>query len=511
MTSMLNETEQEVQPPSQGSVSKCSKHTNKDVIMYCDPCKQLICTSCIAKDHRKHHTTELNEVLDNCKKKADEILAAVGQHHNSFKTAIVDIGRSRELLEDSFKATKAKISKKAVEKIAEETARIKDEENKLMVELDRTYKDKAKEMETARTTNNNDMKKAQNMNVIVNQNMCIKLNFCKNLHLIEKRLQDLKDYTDIHPKRVHHDLAYIDFEDDQKSLGRLRIKEDQKLEGATSASATPCELQTNLTQETWKKKKEITSYKNRYKQMKNICASEVASYCNGEVVVFDLKDRTLIKVSASQSKVTPKELPIEGLINPRKVHVNKNDELIVVDDTAVKIFNRKYKCLHQFTLGGHPAIQPSCIAVDDNNLIAVGYDSQGQISLLRQNGSIIATLPAPGIGKYLTIHKQQLIYTKRQDKKLESMDYNSHIVFSVDINHNMLPCGLCCDKDGSIFVGTCIWDKEPLSSEIQHYRSDGVYIGCIIKGCAYPYGITITPAGDLVVATDESVQIYCNE
>ncbi|XP_071807139.1 uncharacterized protein [Asterias amurensis] len=524
LASMLDEIEQHetelqkqqaIQPPSPGSVSKCSKHTDMDVIMYCDSCKQLICTTCIAKDHKMHPATELNEVVDNCKKKANEILAAVEQHHNKFKITMADIGMSWKLLDTMFRATKAKISKKADEKIAEEVARIREEENKLMVDLAQTYKDKAKQIEIAQATNNNDMTNAQNKKVAVNQHMD-EVNFFENLHLIENLLQDLEDYTAIQPKQVTSDLTYIDLEDDQKSLGRLRIKEEQKLEGAASAAARKLTqpVKKKLTQQIWTLKTELTTYMNTDQQIQDFCALDVASLCNGNIVVCDIKSRTLIKISAdndAQSKVLPKELSIKGLINPSRVTVNKKDELIVVDHTEVKIFNRTffnrtYKCLRELKLGTQQPIQPSCIAVDDNNLIAVGYDSLGEISLRKPDGTLITTLPAPGIGGTLTIHKQQLIYTNKFSMKMVSVDYNGGIVFSVDFKQSKYPLGLCCDKDGSIYVA--VWDCESSAGEIHHYSPDGQYIGCIIKGCTDPNGITITPAGDLVVATYASVKIY---
>ncbi|XP_033645111.1 tripartite motif-containing 13-like isoform X1 [Asterias rubens] len=519
LTSMLDEIEQHetelqkqqaIQPPSSGSVSKCSKHPGKDVIMYCDSCKQLICTTCIAKDHKMHPATELNEVVDNCKKKANEILAAVAQHHITFKIAMEDIGMSRKTLDSMFASTKAQIAKKADEKIAEEVARIREEENNLVVELAQTYKDKATQIETALATNNNDMTKAKNNKVAVNQHMD-EVNFFENLHLIENLLQDLEDYTEIQPKQVTSDLTYIDFEDDQKSLGRLRIKEEQKLEGAASAAARKLTqpVKKKLTQQIWTLKTELTTYMNTDQQIQDFCALDVASFCNGDIVVCDIKSRTLIKISAdndAQSKVFAKELSIKGLTNPSRVTVNKNDELIVVDNTKVKIFNRTYKCLRELKLGGQQPIQPSCIAVDDNNLIAVGYERLGDLSLHKPDGSLITTLPAPRIGGTLTIHKQQLIYTNKFGKKMVSVDYNGGIVFSVDFKQSKYPRGLCCNKDGSIYVD--VWDCESSAGEIHHYSPDGQYIGCIIKGCTDPNGITITPAGDLVVATYASVKIY---
>ena len=520
LISLLDEIEQhetklqEIQQPTQGSVSKCSKHTDKDVIMYCDSCKQLICTTCIAKDHSMHPATELSEVFDNCMKKANEILAEVGQHYNNFKIAMKDIDLFHKTLDSMFAATKAKISKKADDEIAKEVARIREEENKLMLELVQTFKDKSTKGETAKATNDKEMTKAQNMKVVVTQLMD-KANFSENLLLIENMLQDLKEYTKTQPKQVAQEQAYIDFEDDQESFGRLRINAKQKPEGAASAEARMpiCKPKTKLTQKLWTLKAEIITYRPKSsKKQQTFRALSVASYSNSDIVC-DIKSNTLIKISADsigKSKVIPKELSIKGLTDPIRVAVNKNDELIVVDDTAVKIFNRKYKRLHQFALlVGQPFDLPPSIAVDDNNLIAVGYH-QIQIDLHRQDGSFFRTLLAPGIGQYLSIHKQHLIYIKtRAKKKLVSIDYDGNVVFSVDINQSWWYRGLCCDKDGSIYVA--VWDRASPSGDIHHYSPDGEYIGCIIKGTPYPHGITFTPAGDLVVATQESVQIYCHD
>ena len=81
------------------------------------------------------------------------------------------------------------------------------------------------------------------------------------------------------------------------------------------------------------------------------------------------------------------------------------------------------------------------------------------------------------------------------------------MVFSVDINQSGLLSGVCCDKDGSIYVPVWIIPFSSLG-DIHHYSPDGKYIGCIIKDCAKPNGITFTPTGDLVVATSNSVHMY---
>ncbi|XP_033640978.1 tripartite motif-containing protein 2-like [Asterias rubens] len=497
------------QVPSPEFVSKCSKHTANDLIMYCETCKKLICTTCIAKEHRMHPVIELNEASDKSKQHGTELLAEVRQRIKTYNIAIQKIDMSRKTLDSMFAATKEKISKKADEEIAKVAARIREEKQKLMQEAEQIYKDRVKTMETARATNSEEINKAEHKQDEVNQLMDQRI---KIVHHIEQLLQDLKEYREKKSTKVPDGLTYMDFKEGQNSLGRLVLKDEQQVESATSAQARKPTFQSikHFKQDKWTLKRKIDKYKNMKQKMVKIDrARDVAAYSNSDIVVAIWKNTSWITIPAEsnpQSYVVSQELSIEVFTKFTSMAVNKNDELIVLDTEPVKIFNRNYQLLHQF----NPGSEPSCIAVDDNNLIVVGHHTKAEISLHTPDGYVIGTLPAPGIGGYLTTYKQRLIYTNWNDKKLVSVTYNGEMVFSVDINQSGCPLGVCCDKDGSIYVA--VW-RGPLSSpgDIHHYSPDGKYIGCIIKDCAALNGLTFTPAGDLVVATLNSVQIYRHE
>ncbi|XP_071803853.1 uncharacterized protein [Asterias amurensis] len=500
--------QQEKPVHSQELVSKCSKHAGKDLVLYCETCKKLICTTCIAKDHRTHPVIELNEASDKSKQHATELLAEVRQRIKTFNIAIQEIDTSRKTLDSMFAATKEKINKKADKEIAKVAARIREEKVKLMQEAEQIYEDRVKTMETARATNSKEINKAEHKQDEVNQLMDQQI---KIVHHIEQLIQDLKEYREKKSTKVPDGLTYMDFKEGKKSLGKLVLKDEQQVESATSAQARKPTIQPmkHFKQDKWTLKTEISKYKNKNQKMVSMHPIDVAAYSNSDIVAAYSNYTKLIKIPAEsnpQSSVIPQELSIQGLTRPISVAVNKNDELIVLDNETVKIFNRNYQLLHQF----NPVSEPSCIAVDDNNLIAVGYRTKAEISLHKPDGSLIRTLPAPGIGGYLTTYKQRLIYTNRKDSKLVSVTYNGGMVFSVDINQSGWPRGVCCDKDGSIYVA--VWRATyPSSGDIHHYSPDGKYIGCIIKDCDSPHGITFRPAGDLVVATDKSVQIYQHE
>ncbi|XP_071804797.1 uncharacterized protein [Asterias amurensis] len=471
------------QVPSQEFVSKCSKHTGKDLIMYCETCKKLICTTCITKEHSKHPAIELNEASDKSKQHASELLAEVRQSITTFNIAIQEIDTSRKKLHSMFAATKQKISKRADQEIAKVAAKIREEKQTLMQEAEQIYKDRVKTMQTARATNSIEINTAELKQDEVNQLMDQQI---KIVHHIEQLLQDLKEYREKKPTKVPDGLSYMDFKEDQNSLGKLMLKDK------------------------WTLKTNINKYKNIKQQSRmGISARHVAAYSNSDIAALNQNNKSLITIPAESnphSSVIPQELLIQGITRPSSMTVNENDELIVLENETVNIFNRNYQLLHQF----NPGRKPSCIAVDDINLIAVGNYTKAEISLHKPDGSLIRTLSAPGIGYHLTTYKLRLIYTNWDGNKLVSVTYNGGMVFSVDINQSGFPRGVCCDKDGSIYVA--VWRATyPSSGDIHHYSPDGKYIGCIIKACGYPNGITITPAGDLVVATDKSVQIYQHE
>ncbi|XP_071803975.1 uncharacterized protein [Asterias amurensis] len=490
-------------------VTKCSKHTDKDVIMFCNNCNKLICTTCIIRDHQSHSLMEINDASDKCKQSATELAAELRQRIESYNIAIQEIDMSRKTLDAMFTATTEKISKKADEEIAKVVARITEEKQKLMQEAEQIYEDRVKTMQTARATNNKEKNKAEHKQDEVNQLMDQRM---KIVHHIEQLLQDLKEYREKKSTKVPDGLNYMDFKEGQNSLGKLVLKDEQQVDSATSAEARKPSFQSmkHFKQDKWTLKTEIKQYKNiKQQSLVGIPARHVAAYSNSDIVALHRHNKSLITIPAESnphSFFIPSELQIKGITRPTCVTVNKNDELIVLDNETVKIFSRNYQLLHQF----NPGSEPSCIAVDDINLIAVGYRTKAEISLHKPDGSLIRRLSAPGIGEYLTTYKQQLIYTNSDDDKLVSVTYDGEMVFSVDINQSGWPHCVCCDKDGSIYVAVL---RVPLSSsgDIHHYSPDGKYIGCIIKACGYPNGITFTPAGDLVVATYNSVQIYQHE
>ena len=328
------------------------------------------------------------------------------------------------------------------------------------------------------------------------------------VNLRQKLICNLQELGRRRPQKVSDQLSFMGFEENEKSLGRLVLQDDEPImelkAQAVESSPTPT-CKTMRPKEMWYLKAEIITKKeyNFY---------DAAAFTNNEIVIADVHFKgVMLADSKPQSTVIPQRLKINDLTSfPQHVSVDKDDQIIVLDDHKVKIFNKKGDLLHQFTPGtrGGQNSKPTCLAVD-NKLIAVGYQSKQEISLHNLDGSLIKTLHAPMIDQYLTICKQRLIYTNWGMKKLHSIDYNGGgMLFSVKINYEnsriTRPNGVCCDSDGSIYVA--VWINK--SGEIQHYSPDGEYIGCAIKECAFPRGIALTPSGDMVVTAGRSTLCF---
>ncbi|XP_038054646.1 uncharacterized protein LOC119726865 [Patiria miniata] len=518
-------------------VPKCGKHPDQNLNVYCNSCEQVICTTCSLLNHAKHSLTGLPEAVEKCKKKVTEMVQKSESRKTEMSTTIEETCKSRKELDIMFANTQKKISKKAqqeltklqkeVAKIQKEIVKIQNEEQKLMNEMDRIYQDRVRTFEVAQANSRKEVTqtehKLEDVKQLMNQASCYEI-----LKLQQKLLHNLSELTGKQRQQVPDKLTFMDFEEGERSLGRLILKEEPK--AAAKQSPRPrrsCmkykrELKTeeqsrgaakqsprpgkSYVIEKWELKTEVKNF-----GLKLTFISLVAALSHNQILVLDNLVNALLTLSLTNSQCAtspiPQRLQINGLTNVRCIAVSK-DKLLVVDGPKVKVFNKQHQLLNQFTPSRWSKSQQTCLAVDENNLIAMGYDGKNEISLHNPDGSLTRRLPAPFIGCYLTMYNHRIIYTSDVTKRLVCVDYYGASVFSVDMTSNMqrdgLPSGVCCDSNGSIYVAVY---GHP-TGDILHYSPDGKYIGCVIKRCDSPRGITFTSDGDLVVAAEKSVKFY---
>ncbi|XP_038053716.1 E3 ubiquitin-protein ligase TRIM71-like [Patiria miniata] len=480
-------------------IPKCGKHPDQNLNVYCDTCEQVICLMCTILDHGnpKHSLIGLSEAFGKCKKKVEELVSKVSKSKTALNTTIEKTCISHKKLDIMFANTKEKISKKA----DQEVAKIRQEEQKLLKETDRIYQERVTTFEAALAENSKEVTKTEHkleeVKQLMNQASCYEI-----LELQQKLLHNLSELTGKQPQQVPDKLTFMDFEEGERSLGRLILKEEPKAAAKQSPrSARSC------VKEKWELK---TEFKNS--ELGKTWLQHVSALSDNNIVLTNLNN-ILFTLSLTNSQHTPSPIPqrlqINGLTDDvRCIAVSKDDKLLALDGPVVKVFNKQHQLLHQFTPGGRSDSQPTCLAVDGSNLIAVGYRGKKEISLHNPDGSLIRRLPAPMIEYDLTMYNHRLIYTNYGNKRLVCVDYYGTSVFSVDMTSNMqgggYPTGVCCDSDDSIYVAVDGYQ----TGGILHFSPDGKYIECVIKGCDSPSGITFTSGGDLVVAAGWSVKVY---
>ncbi len=476
-------------------IPKCGKHSDQTLNIYCNTCQKLECTTCTVLDHAnpKHDLIGIPEALDKCKQEVTQLVANAEKCKADIQTAIEQASESRKKLEASYAETNIKISQKA----AKEIAKITKQEKQLKQEAESVYKDRVQTFETAEANNRKQVTQVKHKLDEVNQFMT-QASSHEILDFKLKLIDNLDELTKKHGETVSDRLSFLEFEEGKSSVGRLVLEDEQQHLAETQAKTR----KTILTKQMWKLKESFSEFE--------FVARSVAAFSTNEIVVLDTINNALFALKPkfaahkSQSIFYPQRLQVKGLTKPKAVAVNNSDHLIVLDNLDVKAFNRKYKPLYQFQLSIRD-FSPSRLAVDEHNLIAVSYSKKQMISLYDPDGFLITALSTPDSVNYLTFYKEQIIYSNTDDYNLHSVDYKGGEVFSVDIDQSESCYGICCDKDGSIFVDQYTTMK---NDRICQYTPDGKYIGCVIEDCGSSYDITVTPSGHLVVAATDSVKIY---
>ncbi|XP_038059500.1 tripartite motif-containing protein 45-like [Patiria miniata] len=492
---------------------KCGKHSDQNLTIYCNTCEKLVCTTCAILDHERHSRVDLPEAVDKCKRDVARMSVKAEQNKAKLKTNISEVDDNYRKLNAMHADTTKKISSKAdkeVARIMEEISRIREKEQKLKEEADTVLKDRTKTLETARATNDSRLtqteKKLDEVNQFMVQASCYEI-----LDFKPKLLFNLKELTEEQPEKELDSLSSImDFDEAEgigRLLGRLVLDDTQTLNLEGSQRAVR-----------WELKRQMKTFGQTKKTFGNV--DGIAAFSNNDIVALDRGHNMVITFLTNddlQSDVISQELQIAGLNHPSHVSVNKDDEIIILDDPKVMTFKKDSPpCLHQFLPGSYREMDstPTGLAVDDGDMIAVGYEEEEEISLHKRDGSLIRRIPAPKIGSNLIIYKQQLVYTCKNKKQLSSVDSSGNRVFSVDIpSHEnkqgkWYANGLCCDKDGNIYVAVHGWPFMHEQGEVQRFSHDGQYIDCVIKECGHPDGISCTPAGGLVLASGSCILVY---
>ncbi|XP_022086393.1 E3 ubiquitin-protein ligase TRIM71-like isoform X3 [Acanthaster planci] len=455
---------------------KCDKHPDQNLNIYCYRCQQLVCITCCFIDHRNHKCVNLSEAFGKCKLEVEGLKVRAEKKKTELNNAKENTAKSRKNLNAMFEATNKKIS----QKVDKEVARIRAKGEKLKQEAKEVYQDRVKVFDSADNVNDRQLRVVEQTLEEMNQLLAPEI-MHGIVHLRQKFLHSHRELTEQQPQIVPEQLHFIDFQESgeaERSLGRLILKDESR----------------------WQLKKEI-------KLDGRHSITSVAVFSNNVIVTADYGYKQLVTYSPTRNHKSPfisQVIQSHDIKDPCQVTVNRLDHLLVLDGPAVKTFSREYQLLHQFQPGTDSGRKPTCLAVDEDNLIAVGYKAKGEISLHKPDGTLIRNLPTSLRVDRLVISNKRLIYTNETKGKLISTDFHGNIVFTADMQR---PKSVCCDKHGNIYVAQGR-QSSPSGGEICVYSAWGKYLGCVTKEFMVTVVMAFTQAGELVVGKLGFLQIY---
>ncbi|XP_033637719.1 tripartite motif-containing protein 3-like [Asterias rubens] len=292
--------------------------------------------------------------------------------------------------------------------------------------------------------------------------------------------------------------------------------ENKGTETYTGQEVNKGQLEGQGSSKKWSLKTEITRGVDPMKNLVGYC-TEISVFSDGDIIIADNGRSVLVTLNAEgqlHEVKSAKNQPDTGDLTG--VTVNKEDQILILENQTIKIFSRSGEFIREFTtsLMKTSYAIPTCITVDDGKgHIAVGDEVNGVIHLFDPDGAHIVSIIAKMIGDYLTVgSKQNFLYTDFHARKLLSIDDHGNALFTVNTvdEHNkpIQPCGVCCDSNGDIYISAQTGAKMD-QGEIHHFDPEGKYKGRVISGLKNPFGIAFTPSGGLVVADGLSVKIFC--
>ncbi|XP_038055946.1 E3 ubiquitin-protein ligase TRIM71-like [Patiria miniata] len=322
-------------------VPKCFKHPDQDLCLYCNSCEVLICNECTNIDHKEsiHSHVSIDQAVSRCKQEVHESVSKTEECIQKFISANPSSGQLRYRLDKMLVKTYSQISQKAEKEIS----KIRDKEKQLKMEARAIAIKRDTEFAYAETSEQIVGKVSEVMTTAT----CYEI-----LESKKKMLRDLNEQVEVHKiLDIKHGKSFLGFKESEE-VGQLG---------------------TLLLEEKWERDEVIASvYGTTHTAAYSTCEMVVAH--TDKLVTLDPEGKVM---SAKIYKPDP-DKPNEphdpnDIQKATALAINKDDHLLILDNPAVKIFNKEYKLLHQFLPGKEAGVDgtPTCLAVDSSNLIAL--------------------------------------------------------------------------------------------------------------------------------------------
>ncbi|XP_022087151.1 uncharacterized protein LOC110977381 [Acanthaster planci] len=469
----------------------CTKHPGKHLKLFCKACQKLICRECTIYDHHasQHTYVDAASTVAACKNTLTEMLPMLRRDREEFTQAASSARNAYCRLQMMIQGTLNKM----LQTEEQEVARVRAKCAHMRMEAIELAKERAGQIEKIYAGHFNRAQRASRTVGRIKQT----LDHSTNLDILKMKESLFEDIATVINKEVitqAHNLSFLDFR------------------GCSPSQQPNTAFGQLLTKERWKMRREFGLQPTKlFKQV-----GFVAVYSNGDVAATDVETWTLTVVGGKRHKSNLKgmnELSKNVLIRPYAIAINTNDELVIIDNSRVKMYDIHMKFLTQVPTSFPEHLVKntfgnilSCLALDKNNKIAVGHRGKEIVSLHQANGDLISVVPAKMIDTQLAISPQQrLVYTNYEARKVISIDFNGEQVFCVD-TLDKKPTGVCCDNAGYIYVA--MHTESIGQCEVHQFDPDGVAMGCVVNKLENPLGLTFSRNEEIVVADKYSVKMY---
>ncbi|XP_038051442.1 tripartite motif-containing protein 2-like [Patiria miniata] len=468
---------------------KCQKHANQEMHFYCETCKMMKCGTCATIDHRSadHQLSEITDAVKSYRQEVNDVMQKFQKSKEEFKANEESVEQARNRLQIMVTQACSDIQAKKEEEIA----KIERKSQLLIDNVTEIGKKRDDEFVKVHTNNKKKMEQAEEIEATVTDLMKQADDF-ELLNLKPKVMHNLEFQKDLKFERVKHGDSFIgvkcqDVVSD-KDLGEI-------LHGGK-----------------WKLKTEFGKRGDGDGEFN--CAMGIACFSNGDIAANDVKNkRVSVFTSTGNLKAN------FDLNAPYGIAVTSDDVLLAHCEDHVKVFDTSHQLISKFNLPQADSKDQSCsltytggVTVDNKNQVAVVYKKTGVTSLHNLDGSLIKVIPNTEMVPIDIVanNKGCLIFAMFGRSELRCVDLNGKELFNVSTSadgKDAKPTGVCCDDEGDIYV-TLHCGRRGGSSEVRHYDSKGVYVDCVAKPLHWPWGITFSPSGELVVADQNSVKIF---
>ncbi|XP_038055949.1 tripartite motif-containing protein 45-like [Patiria miniata] len=343
LTELDVESEEITEDTELKKVPKCFKHPDQDLCLYCNSCEVLICNECTNIDHKEsiHSHISIDQAVSRCKQEVNESISKTEECIQRFISANPSSGHSRFRLDRMLVKTYSQISQKAEKEIA----KIRDKEKQLKTEA----RDIAIKRDTEFAYAEMSEQIVGKVNKVMTTATCYEI-----LESKKKMLRDLNEQVEVHKSLdIKHEKSFFGFKESEE-VGQLG---------------------TMLLEEKWEKDETFSEevFGRDYLHTAAYFTNEIAVVCSDKLVTLDPEGKVISTKTYKPDPDKPNEPHDPNDVQKATaLAINKDDQLLILDNPAVKIFNKEYQLLHQFLPGKEAGVDgtPTCLAVDSSNLIA---------------------------------------------------------------------------------------------------------------------------------------------